>query len=256
MTMQDLAAALAAREARPPTPYGLYRLTGDDPAAELARAVERDVFLEFFGNTPELLAREYGPFEGASHFLLVLDHETLRPAGACRLIEPSPAGNKTVEDVGRVWGLPLLARDEHVHPLAGAAWDVATLAVGAGYRGTRTDGLISAALFQGITMFMATAGVRWVTATLDLVVLDLVQSRCREPFVAFPGAEPRSYLDSPLSLPVYCDGDRYRARLAQADPGLHELLFAGVGLEDHVSVPCWAAEVAAAGTGTPLAVAG
>jgi hypothetical protein len=238
--MQNLAAALAARESRASTPYGLYLLPADDPAAELARSVERDVFFEFFGNTPELLAQEYGPFEMASHFLLVLDHESLRPAGACRIIEPTTAGNKTVEDVGRVWGLPLLAGRDPGHPLADNAWDVATLAVQPDYRGPRTDGLISAALFQGITMFMASCGVRWVTATLDMVVLDLVQSRCREPFVAFPGARPRSYLDSPLSLPVYCDGDRYRDRIVLEDPGLHDFLFAGVGFEGVVSAPRWA----------------
>src|SRR5690349_17152295 len=102
--MQDLAAALAAREARASTPYGLYLLPADDPAAELARAVERSVFFEFFGNTPDLLADEYGPFEPASRFLLVLDHEMMRPAGTCRLIEPTAAGNKTVTDLDRVWG--------------------------------------------------------------------------------------------------------------------------------------------------------
>src|SRR5690606_40194536 len=120
-----------------------------------------DVFLEVFGNTAELLEREYGPFERASRFLVVLDHETLRPAGACRMIEPSPAGNKTVEDVGRVWGLPLLGASAGGHPLAEDAWDVATLAVHADYRGERTDSVISAALFQGITMFMASRDVRW-----------------------------------------------------------------------------------------------
>jgi hypothetical protein len=245
--MQNLAAALAAREARPSTPYGLYLLPAEDPAAELARQVERDVFHEFFGNTPELLAREYGPYERASSFLVVLDHGLLRPAGTCRLIEPGPAGNKTVTDIGRVWGLPLLPGRDPGHPLADRAWDIATLAVQPDYRGEHTDGLISAALFQGMTMFMASRGARWVTATLDLVVLDLVQARCREPFVAFPGAEPRAYLDSPLSLPVYCDGERYRDRVAVEDPDLHHFLFAGAGLTGLVSAPSW--------TGAPAALA-
>ena len=33
----------------------MYVLEADDPAAQLARIVERDVFYETFGNTPELL---------------------------------------------------------------------------------------------------------------------------------------------------------------------------------------------------------
>jgi hypothetical protein len=240
--MQEIAAALAARDARPTTPYGRYLIRSCDPAAELARAVEREVFAEFFGNTPELLAREYDPFEAGSTFLVVLDHETHRPAGACRLIEPSTVGNKTVDDVERVWARP----SHHTQRLARSAWDVATLAVSKDYRGPRTDGLISAALFQGITMVMASNGVRWVTATLDLVVLDLVQHQCGNPFVAFPGTEPRSYLDSPLSLPVYCDGDQFRHRLASDDPGLHSFLFEGTGLEDLVSAPRWTLDLLAA----------
>jgi hypothetical protein len=243
--MLDLAAALAAREARAPTRYGLYILPSWDPAAELARSVEREVFLEFFGNTPELLAEEYGPFEAASLFMLVLDHERHRPAGACRIIQPAACGNKTVKDVERVWGLPLRGASRDVRSLVPAAWDVATLAVRSDYRGRRTDGLVSAALFQSITMLMATSGVRWVTATLDMVVLDLVQRQCGEPFMPFPGAEPRAYLDSPLSLPVYCDGDRYQHRLAASDPPLHEFLFGGVGLEALVSSPRWAPELLA-----------
>jgi hypothetical protein len=239
--MADLAAALAAREARARTRYGLYLLRSWDPAAELARSIERQVFLEFFGNTPELLADEYGPFEAASLFVLVLDHRMLRPAGACRLIQPTGAGNKTVEDLERIWEVPPLGitRDSS---LVHSAWDVATLAVDSDYRGRKTNGLVSAALFQAITMLMATRGVRWVTATLDLVVLDLVQRQCGEPFVPFPGAEPRSYLDSPLSLPVYCDGDRYRRRLAVSDPSLYDFLFGGVGLEGLVSSPSWEPE--------------
>jgi hypothetical protein len=230
--MQDLAAALAAPEARAAR-YELHLLRAWDAAAELARQVEREVFAEFFGNTPELLAREYGRFEDASVFLLVLDHERAEPAGVCRIVKPSPSGNKTVEDLERVWGLPVGRHGQRWDD----AWDVATLAVQRRYRGRRTNGLVSAALFQGVTMLMSRRDVRWVTATLDLVVLDLVQRQCGEPFVPFPGAEPRSYLDSPLSLPVYCDGDRFRARLAAEDPSRYAFFFEGVGLEGLVSTP-------------------
>jgi hypothetical protein len=244
--MQDIAAALAAREARAPTRYGVYAVPSWDPAAELARSVEREVFLEFFGNTPELLAREYGPFEAASLFVVVLDHDARRPAGACRLIRPGPAGTKTLQDVERVWGLPRLRGRWAAEGLVDRSWDVATLAVRADYRGRRTNGLVRAALFQSLTMLMAAHGVRWVTATLDLAVLDLVQRQCRQPFVPFPGCEPRSYLDSPLSLPVLCDGDRYRERVAETDPELHAFLFDGTGLEDLVSSPRWTPDLLAA----------
>jgi hypothetical protein len=237
--MFEQSTATAVPEARASTPFGLYVLQSGDPASEWARQVEREVFLEFFGNTPELLAREYGPFEEASVFLLVHDHERDQPAGAARLIRPTSTGNrnKTVEDVERVWGLPVMGGARDAHDLVHDAWDVATIAVRPQYRRRHTDGLISAALFQGITMLMSSRDVRWVTATLDLVVLDLVQEQCGRPFTPFPGAAPRAYLDSPLSLPVYCDGDRYQRRLAVDDPALHAFLFEGRGLEEVVATP-------------------
>ena len=43
------------------SPLGVYMFRSTDPGAELARHVERVVFMETFGNTPDLLAQEYGP---------------------------------------------------------------------------------------------------------------------------------------------------------------------------------------------------
>ena len=54
-------------------PFGAYLFRGDEPGAELGRHVERAVFLEAFGNTPELLAEEYGPYEASSVFICVVD---------------------------------------------------------------------------------------------------------------------------------------------------------------------------------------
>ncbi len=81
--------------------------------------------------------------------------------------------------------------------------------------------------------------VRWVLAILDLVVLDLIQQGTGRPFSTFDGVEPMSYLDSPSSLPVWCDLEDYDQRLAITDPGMHEILFQSRGLEAAVSIPSW-----------------
>src|SRR5580700_6711894 len=90
-----------------PAPLGVYLFHADDPAAELARHVERVVFMEAFGNTPELLAKEYAPYEGSSVFLCVMDHLRGLPAGTMRIVLPSEAGFKTIDDAAPVWGEPL-----------------------------------------------------------------------------------------------------------------------------------------------------
>jgi hypothetical protein len=240
VTLHELAAGLRDREPRPDTPYGLYVLADDDPAAELARSVEREVFLEYFGNTPELLEAQYGAYGAACWFLLVLDHHRLAPAGMCRMIAPSPAGSKTVDDARTMWNVDLADHPDVRHVLDGAGtWDAATLAVAPGYRRRETDGLVSAALLQGIVMVATRNGCTALTATLDCVVLDLVQAQCGRPFLPFPGAAPQRYLDSPASLPVYVDRARFERDLAAQDPGTHALLFLGEGLEATVSAPDW-----------------
>jgi hypothetical protein len=241
MALDDLAQHLVEREGRGDTPFGLYVCTADDPAAELARSVERDVFDEFFGNTPDMLAEEYGPYEGASLFFCVVDHLRLTPAGMIRMLLPSAAGSKSLNDLERVWGEPaaeVLARTG-LEVDESSLWDIATLAVARDYRGAATSGLVSLALYQGVNVLAAKVDLAHAVAIFDLVVLDLVQSNFHRPFSTFAGIEPRRYLDSPSSLPVWCDVREYGARLAMLDADMYELLIAGVGMEAVISAPPW-----------------
>ena len=80
--LRDLAEDLIGREERTPAPFGLYIVPSADPAAELARDVERVVFKEFFDNSPELLDEEYAPYDAGSVFFVVLDHALRTPAGS------------------------------------------------------------------------------------------------------------------------------------------------------------------------------
>ena len=239
--LDALAAELMADHGRSDTPFGLYVVPSSDPAAELARSVERDVFFEYFGNTAEMLAAEYDAYEPSSVYLLVLDHLRGRAAGAMRLILPSAAGLKTTDDLERAWEQPVpdvLARTGLELP-AERVWDIATIAVTPEYRGASTNGLISLAMYQGVIQLAIHRDVRWVLAILDLVVLDLIQTGTGRPFSRFDGIEPMSYLDSPSSLPVWCDLTDYDQRLSITDPGMHEILFRSRGLEAAVSIPPW-----------------
>jgi hypothetical protein len=231
--LRELGGRVVAAAGRPSEPFGVYAFAAHAPESELARAVEREVFYEFFRNTPELLAAEYGPYEDSTIFVCAMDHRRRLPAGVIRLVLPSPAGFKSLGDVGSAWGHPV---DEVLERTgltveADRVWDVATLAVDSEYRGRATDGLVSLGMYQGVAQLALRCNVRWVVTILDVVVLNLLQEAMAHPFQGFAGLEPRPYLDSPASLPVYCDLDAYFPRLEAADPSMYEILFDGRGLE-------------------------
>jgi hypothetical protein len=162
-----------------------------------------------------------------------MDHRRRLPAGVIRLVLPSPAGLKSLGDVEPVWGHRIddVLAQMSLRLEADRAWDVATLAVDSEYRGRATDGLVSLGLYQSVAQLALRCHVKWVVTVLDLVVLNLLQGVMADPFERFAGLEPLPYLDSPASLPVYCDLDAYFARLETADPSMYEILFDGRGLE-------------------------
>jgi hypothetical protein len=231
--LRELGGRVVAAAGQPSEPFGVYAFAADAPESELARHVEREVFYEFFNNTPELLAAEYGPYEASSIFLCVLDHRRRLPAGVMRLVLPSLGGVKSLADIESVWGQRLddVLERTNLTLEADHVWDIATLAVDSEYRGRATDGLVSLALYQGLAQVALRCNVRWVVTILDLVVLDLIQQATSHPFQRFAGLEPFPYLDSPASLPVYSDVDAYFPRLETADPSMYEILFEGRGLE-------------------------
>jgi hypothetical protein len=231
--LRDLAARTIASEGRPETPFGTYVFGPDEPAAELARHIERNVFDEEYGNSPELMEAEYGPYEAGSIFLCVLDHRRSLPVGMMRLLFPGVCGLKSVDDLRRIWGVGIdeAATRTGLDFDAARACDVATLAVAPGYR----QGLITTALCQGLGMTTAATDVRWLVSILDVRVLRLLQLRLNKLFFEFDSVEPLRYLDSPASLPVWCDLPAYINRLRHENSVLYETMFEGTGLEPALS---------------------
>jgi hypothetical protein len=239
--LRELAARVQAAAGDPGEPFGLYGFAGASDESALPRAVERDVFAEQFGNSPDLLETEYGPYEASTFFFCVIDHRRNLPVGSVRLLLPSAAGFKTLADIEAAWGLPLddTLRRSGIDLDAARVWDVATIAVEREYRGKVTQSLVSGSLYQAICRGAFLAEVGWVVAVLDLVVLDLIQTISHEAYQRFAGCEPMRYLDSPASLPVYCDVPAYLPRLAELDPATYELLIEGRGMEEAVRPPDW-----------------
>jgi hypothetical protein len=238
LDLRDLAGELIAREGRGSTPFGLYIVPAHAPAAELGREIERSVFMEYFGNSPELLQEEYQPYDEGSVFIVVLDHLLRQPAGAMRLLVPGTP-SKSLHDIARVWDpdpTSVVARSCPTFDPE-RCWDIATLAVMPGYRRSSTAGLISLAMYQSVGVLSQEHGIDWLIAILDVVVLDLIQTLLRGAFTPFDRLEPRNYLDSPSSLPVFLDLVEQRRRIALVDPDLYERFTFGGGLDAAVSMP-------------------
>lgn len=232
--IQELAHVTAAAAGRSGTPFGTYIFRPAEPGADLARHVEAQVFDEAFGYSPDTTNAEYGPYEGSTVFVCVLDHRRSLPVGAIRLVLPSGAGFKSLHDTARAWGREVDVASNGINLDTEQMWDIATLSVDPRYR----NGLVSSALYQATCTIARRNGVRWFVTVIDVAVLRLLQLALRKPFTPFTGFEPRDCVGS-LSLPCFSDVPTWAAHLAKRDPTLHETLFQGNGLEAVVSHPDW-----------------
>lgn len=236
----DLADALIG-PTRPGQAFGAYVSLSTDREAGLARFVEHRVFLDAFANDADLLTTEYDRYEPTSVFFVVVDHLRRLPAGMMRLILPSPAGLKSLDDLEPVWGVPAAEALRSVDDDWDLArvWDLATLAVNPEYRGNAALGLVTQGLLQSVNQVALRCGLLRYVTILDVPVLRMLQWKIGRPFSAFPGLEPLPYLGSEASVPMWCDMARWDASLAERDPVLHEIIFAGRGLEPVLTPADW-----------------
>jgi hypothetical protein len=163
----------------------LYRLSGS--AADVARAVELEVFNTCYGDTPELLAESYGPYEASSTFLLAVVGE--QPAGVLRYILPSVAGNKTKNDTG------------HGDFDVSKSCDIGTLALRPEFRGGRQGREIARQLVSVAHSDLLAVGIEHVTAILSPAAFVGLVKLLKMPFEVM--GQPFTYLGLPKSRAVY-----------------------------------------------------
>lgn len=238
--LSQLAISLTTQEQRARTPFGLYLVGHADDRSELGRHVERSVFEEFFSESDEILRDEYAAYENSSLFLVILDHEKHQPAGTVRLILPSIAGFKALNDLKETWGVnPEVAIATSVRGFdVSKAWEIATIAILPEYRSSTHTAAISLALVQGVITLGAMVGVETGLAIFDVVALELIQTVCGDAWKPIAGIEPQRYLGSPASIVCFCDMSEYGPRLASTNPDLYEILWHG-SLINGFSSPEW-----------------
>jgi hypothetical protein len=182
---------------------------GDDAAA-LSLQVAADVFLRSFGNTPELLRREYADLVPAMRHAVVLDRETRTAVGSA-ILQVAPAGElKTLADVAQPpWSVPAQAALTALGLAADdtTAADLLLLSVQPGYRRHSLGTLLLYAAW------VASAGMgvdRW-TAILDDPLLRGLRAMSGGAVRSI--APSRPYLGSAGSTPI-------TLRMRPSDDGL------------------------------------
>lgn len=182
-----------------PGRYSVHVAGGSEDGALLSMQVAADVFLAAFGNTAEVLRREYASLIPSMTHVVVLDRQTRTAAGSLILQESPAAQLKTVVDLAAPpWSMPV---DEAMTALSltaddRTAADLLLLAVG---RRHRARGVAVLLLYAGWVVSAAHGIDRW-TAILDDSLLGGLNTLSGG--AVHPVAASHPYLGSPASTPV------------------------------------------------------
>src|SRR4051812_17924197 len=173
----------------------------DDDAALLSLQVTGSVFLEAFGNTPELLHREYAELLPSMTHVVVLDKVAQAPVGALILQEAPAARLKTVVDLAAPpWSIgaasSLAALD--LAPEDRNAADLLVMAVDGAFR---NRGIAQLLMYAGWVASVARGIDRW-TAILDDGLLGGLGPLTGGAGVPIGSAHSAPYLGSPGSTPI------------------------------------------------------
>lgn len=190
-------------ENRPNNQLGCYILPGDSKFSNLGRYVESSVFLDTFGNTPETMAEEYGPYESASDLIVVIDQDIEKPVGVLRTIKNSQAGLKSLVDLKKTpLGLEAAEVCEKFDINPDRCIDVGTLAILPEYR-ARTGNILPSLLMYR-ALYLRYLNNPEYDHVITIIDKDAEKNLYKLSF-PFKPIDPRyfSYLDSKESKLLY-----------------------------------------------------
>jgi hypothetical protein len=184
----------------PNSKYGGYIIDATSPFSNLGRFVESSVFEDEFGNGSEVMREEYTPYDAASEFYIAIDHEAELPIGVMRVIKPSEAGLKSLNDLEKI---DVGCTGEEVCESYGVdpsrTADIATLAVLPDYRGSETGYLPSLIVYRMLwPQVIANPDYDNIVTIIDKKAEKNLQT-LRFPFEPVFDGKYFSYLDSPES---------------------------------------------------------
>ncbi|MDN5275562.1 MAG: hypothetical protein JWN33_211 [Candidatus Saccharibacteria bacterium] len=204
----------------------IFEAGSNSAYTNIGRYIERVVFEESFGNDTQEMVREYGPYEAASLFFIAIDTAEAEPVGVIRIIENSPAGLKTLNDVQNP---PFSISFDSVvsaHSIDDMdnVWDIGTAAVLPCYRFS-DKGSPSLMLYASGIRQANILGIEHVVSLVDDKAYRNMTQNIGIPFQPLADALPASYLGSKLSHAAYGRVDEFIPSIiekmkATADTGL------------------------------------
>jgi hypothetical protein len=207
--------------------YACYALPGMGLYANLARTIELEVFDETFQNDQSYMEEQYGPYESASKFFLVVDCDASQPVGALRVIQNSENGHKTLNDIQQP---PLelsldSVLDHHAITDLDKCWDVGTLAVLKKYRGRKTDQIPSTTLYRALYTGAVDEHIEHFVTVIDkepyqaLLLFGI-------PFVPMMDTDYFEYMGSPGSMAAYAHVTEFVGEMTAAKEKLDSEMLA------------------------------
>lgn len=197
--------------------FAIATISGTSPYSNLARSLEGEVFNHYFENDNNKMREEYGPYESASTFFLVIDREKNMSAGVMRVIYPNESGFKSLNDVGTEkckdagennatsMGPEEVADEFGIDPAN--TLDVATLAARPEYGAKNNDEAMALpSLMHALYRYSTQHGYEDIVAIIDKVPLQKLEDaglpiyksqRIAEPF-EYLGAKGNSFIHIPV----------------------------------------------------------
>lgn len=214
--------------------FGLVLVGPDSRYANLARSIESEVFYEFFNNDSELMEREYGLYESASKFFLVIDKEDSRRAGVMRLLHDSDSGFKAVNDVQRM-GLTALDSvsilDSFGIKHSKSTIEIATIAAAPDYRGSKSDQLVSASMYRALYKYCKSFGYKDLIAVIDAKPLQNLININLPVEMSSVVDSPFEYLDAKNNSLIHIPIDEIKDYMIARDPDVFDFLLGDSGMD-------------------------
>lgn len=203
MLTQDLLKKRAPEELPGDSRYVTVEIDPGSSFSNIGRYIEGLVFLEKFDNSPEMLKDAYSKYEKASRFFLSIDVKEGFPTGALRVIDNSPAGLMTVNDVEAPpfsVSKEAVASEHHIIDFD-KVWDVGTVAVLPQYR--HGQGPVSIQLFRAMYLSAVDHNIEHLVSMIDDKLFKKLNSVLGIPFEPLAHSAPGPYLNSKKTHPVH-----------------------------------------------------